>query len=59
MGLIYIINLHDCELRVQGDFNFSFGGNFGKVIDHKASILPVLMIKANKMILKPKKMWVS
>lgn len=48
-------NLHDRELRIQGDINFSFGENSGEAIDHKASILFMFMIKANKMIVKRKK----
>lgn len=47
-------NLQNRELRIQVDFIFSFRGNSGEVIYHKASIAPVLMIKANEMIIKRK-----
>lgn len=49
---VNIYNLHDRKLRIQGYFNFSFGGNTDEVINHKASILTMSMIKTNKMIVK-------
>lgn len=49
------VNLHDRELKIQGAFNFSYGGNSGEVTDHKASISPMLMIEAIKMTVKRKR----
>lgn len=31
--VVNMYNLHDCELRIQGDFNFSLGRNSGEVIN--------------------------
>lgn len=52
---VFVVNLDDPEHRIQGDFNFSLGENFDEVTDHKASILPMLMIKNNKIIVKRKR----
>lgn len=52
---VFGIYLHYLELRIQSEFNFSFGGNSGEGTDHKASISPKLMFKAIEMILKPKR----
>lgn len=39
---VFCVNLHDCELRIQGYCNFPFGGNSGEV----TNISPMLIIKA-------------
>lgn len=46
------VSLHGCELRIHGNFNFPFGGNSGGSSEYKTRISPMLMIMANKMIVK-------
>lgn len=55
---VFVVNKHDREFTIQGDFNF-FGGNSGEVIDHEASNSHMLMIETFKMIVNRNSCWSS